>query len=267
MISNTGAHLRSLYDDQGGVARIFSRKVADYVASRPDYPAALYDQLQREAKLRPDAEIADVGAGTGLLTRGLLERGYQVVAVEPNAEMREAADHLLRAFAGYRSVAGSGESMSIESGCVDLVTIAHAFHWFDATKTRQECLRVLRPGGRVALIWNDRVLTDPLHVALNRVLSLYGGDKRSALVAHEERGDVPGFFGAQSPKMITLPHEHWLDETGLVALVFSRSYMPSRESPEGEKVREQVGAIFRGHAPGNRVCVRYTTVAYIGRPQ
>lgn len=266
MATDTGAHLRSLYVEQGGVARIFSRKVADYIASRPDYPAALYDRLQLEAELAPQSHIADVGAGTGLLTRGLLERGYRVVAVEPNTEMREAADHLLGRFPSYRSVAGMGESMTIESGSVDLVTVAHAFHWFEPGKARDECLRVLRARGKVALIWNDRVLTDPLHVALDEVLSQYGGVKRNALVAHEERGDVPRFFGRNPPKELALPHEHWLDEDGLVSLVFSRSYMPSRESSEGAKVRHLVRQIFGQHAQEGRVSVRYTTVAYIGRP-
>lgn len=247
--------------------RIFTRKVTDYIASRPDYPAALYDCLRMEAPLSPGAEIADVGAGTGLFTRGLVERGYRVIAVEPNAEMRMAADDLLRGnFPNYRSLPGSAESTTIRAGSVDLVTVAHAFHWFVAEKAKCEFLRVLRPPGKVVLIWNDRVLTDPLHVSLNRILCQYGGKKRNALMAHEERRDVPRFFGERAPREFSWPHECWLDEAALVSLVFSRSYMPGRESAEGVEVRKRVNHIYRQHAEEGRVRVRYTTVAYIGRP-
>ncbi|MDQ2734506.1 MAG: hypothetical protein M3Y55_05840, partial [Pseudomonadota bacterium] len=102
MSVDTGAELRSLYFDQGGVASIFSAKVVDYVSSRPDYPAALFEMLEASCSLGPESVVADVGAGTRLLTGGLLQRGYSVVAVEANAEMRQAADHFLAGIQRYR---------------------------------------------------------------------------------------------------------------------------------------------------------------------
>jgi ubiquinone/menaquinone biosynthesis C-methylase UbiE len=102
--------------------------------------------------LSAGAAIADVGAGTGLLTRGFLARGYNVVAVEPNPAMREACDRYCGAFERYRSVEGTAESMPLAAGSVDLVTAAQAFHWFDIERARAECLRVLEPDGRVALV-------------------------------------------------------------------------------------------------------------------
>jgi SAM-dependent methyltransferase len=259
---DTGAELRSLYDDAGGVASIFSGKVADYQASRPDYPQALFDALR--ARVAKGSRVADLGAGTGLLTRGLLAAGYRVLAVEPNPQMRAAADFLLGKHDAYRSVNGSAESVPTPDASLDLITAAQAFHWFDIERARHEAQRVLAPGGRVALIWNDRVLDDPLHVALDEVFADFGGARRSALVAHEERHDVPRYFADAAVEELSWPHEHRLDQVGLQALVFSRSYMPDRQSPEGCQAAAQIGRIFAELANGAQIAVRYRTVLIIG---
>lgn len=263
---DTGSRLRLLYEPQGGVGEVFGSKVADYAASRPDYPAQLFETLASTCGLRRESLIADVGAGTGLLTRGFLSRGYRVVAVEPNAQMRRACDDLLGSMAGYRSAEGRAERIRLESGSVDLVTAAQAFHWFDIERAREEFLRVLRADGQVALIWNDRLATDPLHAALDELFSEFGGEKRSALVAHEDRRDVPLFFRDAHPTTFKWPNEQLLTEDALLSLVLSRSYMPDRESPSGEEVRTRVRRIFDAEADQGSVRVRYTTVAIVGRP-
>lgn len=267
MANDTGAQLRSLYEPQGGVRGIFSSKVADYVASRPDYPAPLFESLKVECRLPLGAVVADIGAGTGLLTQGLLVHGYNVIAIEPNAAMRAAADHMLKRFQGYSSVDGTAESIPLSPSSVDLITAAQAFHWFEIDRAKTECLRVLRPHGQVALIWNDRVSSDPLHIAIDEVFAQFGGAKRDALVAHEKRGDIPKFFGATVPSERTWPHEHFLNEAGLLSLVFSRSYMPDRNSPSGKEVGRKIRQVFKRFATDGHLVVRYTTVATIGRPQ
>lgn len=267
MSMDTGPRLRSLYEAQGGVGAIFSGKVADYVASRPDYPAELFTALRDKCSLLPGAKVADIGAGTGLLTQGLLSAGYEVVAVEPNAAMRLAADCNLGHNVGYRSVEGTAEAVPLESCSVDLITAAQAFHWFDVDRAREEFLRVLRPHGHVALIWNDRVSAEPLHVALDEVFTRYGGVRRGALVAHEERGSVPGFFGLNASAEFSCPHVRFLNESSLLSLVFSRSYMPDRNSALGVEAAREVSKLF-GHFSINDILpVRYRTVAIIGRPQ
>lgn len=267
MTHATGAHLRSLYQPQGGTGQIFSSKVTDYVASRPDYPAALFDTLRIPCCVPDGANVADVGAGTGLLTQGLLAQGYTVTAIEPSDGMRAAADHALAQFAGYRSASGTAEQLPLADASVDLITAAQAFHWFDIPRARVEFLRVLKPQGQVALIWNDRVSTDPLHVALDGIFAQYGGDKRGAMLAHDERSDVPAFFDSGAYQQWTWPHAHHLDEAALLSLVFSRSYMPARDSALGQQASEDVRRLFQSLATGGVVAVRYTTLAIIGRPQ
>jgi len=265
--TDTGTQLRSLYEQDGGVRAIFSAKVADYTASRPDYPAQLFVALRATCNLSVGAVVADIGAGTGLLTQGLLQQGYRVVAVEPNPAMRKAADHFLGKSQGYRSVDGCAESIPLETSSVDLITAAQAFHWFEIERARAECLRVLRPKGQVALIWNDRVLNDPLNIELNTIFAQFGGAKRAALVVHEERADVPKFFGATVPMEFSWHHEHSLNEGGLASLVFSRSYMPERDSPAGREVNLRVRQIFNRLSSAGLLAVQYRTVAMVGRPE
>lgn len=262
-----GAKLRSLYARAGGVRSIFSHKVADYAASRPNYPDALFHLLQQRCAPSPAITVADVGAGTGLLTHGLLQCGYRVIAVEPNAGMRRAADEWLGGMDGYRSVDGGAETIPLAAASIDLITVAQAFHWFDVEASRREFLRVLGPGSLVALIWNDRVLEDPLHVALDEIFGQFGGDQRSALADYEDRLKVPQFFGAPKPEEFSWPHQHTLDEPGLLSLVLSRSYMPARESPEGSRAAESVHRVFQRFATGGRVTVPYRTRLYLGSPR
>ena len=266
MSDDSGARLRQLYESQGGVGAVFSTKVAHYLASRPNYPAALFDRLSALGVLPPNAAVADIGAGTGLLTRDLLARGHSVVAVEPSDEMRAAADCLIGAHPRYLSVAGTAEVSTLAPQSVDLITAAQAFHWFDIEPAQRECLRILRPHGQVALIWNDRVLADPLQVSLDAVFAEFGGARRGAMRAHEERTPVPHFFGGPPAQSIDLPHEHRLSCDGLVSLAFSRSYMPALNGDAGQSARRRVEAVFAEHAEGDSVVVRYRCVAFMFQP-
>jgi len=259
--------LQRLYAPRGGVAAVFSAKVTDYVASRPDYPPALFHHL-RELLISLTTPgqprvIADLGAGTGLFTAGLLGLADEVIAVEPNTPMRAAADAWLGGQPGYRSLAGSAEATGLPSASVHLVTAAQCAHWWDLARAREECRRILAPGGRVALVWNDRLATDPLQQDLNGLFADHGGERRKALLADEMQRDPPAFFSGRC-EQISHAHVHGLDAQGLSALVFSRSYMPVRDSDAGRAVQQDLDALFQRHAQAGRVAVRYTTLAWIG---
>ena len=261
---DTGAALRGLYAATGGVAMVFDNKVADYQASRPDYSPALFETLAREVA---PSRVADVGAGTGLLTQGLLAREWQVLAVEPNSAMRAACDARLGALAGYRSAEGRAEAIPAAAASLDLITAAQAFHWFEPEAARAEALRVLSPAGQVALIWNDRQREQLLHRALDEeVFARHGGEGRLRLLAHEDRSQVGRFFAGAAPREWQWLHMHALDEAGLISLVFSRSYMPMPDSEQGQVVTATVREIFARFAQDGRVAVPYKTVLMLGRP-
>jgi len=254
------------------VHRVFDRRVADYVIARPDYPPALIDWLRGRPGISAHPDIADIGAGTGLLTRALLPWAARVWAVEPSAPMRDAALHSLGHDARFRAVDGSAEATGLPAASVDLVTAAQCFHWWSLPAATRECVRVLRPGAGCALIWNDRLDGDPLHEDMNELFDRYGSSKRAAMLAQPETGEVPRFF-AGTYERFEAPHNHRLSREGLQALAFSRSYMPRRDTPDGEAATAAFDALFERHvgnagvsdAPAT-VEVRYTTIAFFGQP-
>src|SRR5436190_3313568 len=130
----------------------FSNRVANYVKYRPGYPPQVLELFKNEMGLTPAKTVADVGSGTGLSTKPFLENGNTVYGVEPNANMREAAEEYLKEFPNFRSHDGTAEQTNLEDASIDFVTAAQAFHWFEPNKTRDEFLRILKPGGYMALI-------------------------------------------------------------------------------------------------------------------
>ncbi|MFF3727923.1 class I SAM-dependent methyltransferase [Streptomyces erythrochromogenes] len=140
-------------------ARSFDAAAASYAAHRPGYPPALLDAVEELAG-RPlaGARVADVGAGTGIATALLHERGAEVLAVEPGDGM---AAQLRRAHPGIPVVRGDGDRLPLATGAFDLLTYAQAWHWTDPARSVPEARRVLRPGGALAIWWNDADLTVP----------------------------------------------------------------------------------------------------------
>jgi ubiquinone/menaquinone biosynthesis C-methylase UbiE len=140
--------------------RRFSNRVDNYVKYRPSYPAELIDLMIRDMRLTPSSIIAEIGSGTGKMTELLIARGLRISAIEPNTEMRHAAEALLRGFPNFTSVAAPAEATTLAPQSVDAIIVAQAFHWFDHAKCRVEFDRILKPGGGpIALIWNVRNIT------------------------------------------------------------------------------------------------------------
>jgi ubiquinone/menaquinone biosynthesis C-methylase UbiE len=135
----------------------FSDRVENYVRYRPGYPPEVMMALKAECGLSPNHLIGDIASGTGNWTRRLLENGNRVFGVEPNTEMRAAGERLLAGFPNFTSVAGTAEETTLADQSVDFVTAAQAAHWFDREKARREFVRVLKPQGWLALLWNERV--------------------------------------------------------------------------------------------------------------
>src|SRR5215212_5974113 len=125
----------------------FSNRVANYVKYRPGYPSEVLALFKNEMGLTSESVVADAGSGTGLSAKLFLENGNTVYGVEPNADMRAAAEKFLKQFPNFISHDGTAEKTSRDDSSIDFVTAAQAFHWFDAEKTRDEFARILRPGG------------------------------------------------------------------------------------------------------------------------
>jgi SAM-dependent methyltransferase len=176
------------------VARIgFGREAEAYERSRPSYPPDAVAWLVEHLRVGPEAVVVDLAAGTGKLTRLLLPTGASVVAVEPVLAMREILREVLPA---VPAVAGVAEALPLRRSSVDAVCVAQAFHWFDADRTFTELARVLRPGGRLGMVWNARDRTVDW---VDRVWSIMDAVERHAPWRdHENRPDAtlrnrPGF--------------------------------------------------------------------------
>jgi SAM-dependent methyltransferase len=162
--------------EKDSVAR-FSDRVVDYIRYRPSYPVEALDAIRAIGGLSAGAEVADLGAGTGIWTRILLDAGFQVTAMEPNLEMRRAAEESLGNQPGFRSLEGASDRTGLPPASVDLVTAAQAFHWFDVAKTRRECLRVLKQNAWVVLLFNERLVDgSPFLIAYESLLQRYATD-------------------------------------------------------------------------------------------
>src|ERR1700692_2082572 len=176
----------------------FSDRVEKYVLYRPGYPPEARQTLQTECGLMPRHVIADIASGTGIWTRMLLENGNAVFAVEPNAEMRKAGEGLLARFPKFNSVAGTAEATTLADQSVDFVTAAQAAHWFDREQARREFVRILKPGGWLVLLWNER-LTDSTKFLreYEQMLLTYGTDYEE--VRHERTTDAVNEFFDPAP--------------------------------------------------------------------
>jgi ubiquinone/menaquinone biosynthesis C-methylase UbiE len=258
--------LRALYAAEGGVPSAFSARVSDYAAYRPGYPDALFDYLTSRHPPGDEVTVVDVGGGTGLFTRGLLRRGYRSIAVEPSREMREVAERDLMSNHRFCSLAGTAESLPLKSQSIDLLTAAQAFHWFNAEHARAEFLRVLKPAGEVAIIWNDGVPRDRVRSAVDQLLDGYSGTKRAVLLARENRSPVHRLFRTSRVRARSFLNEQSFDEDGFTGFVFSGSFVPLRTTSEGRQLEIEIRSLFRRFERNGMLVVRYRTVIFMGRP-
>ncbi|WP_026733540.1 class I SAM-dependent methyltransferase [Fischerella sp. PCC 9605] len=199
----------------------FSDRVDDYVKYRPSYPAAAIDKILEG--LAPPSQLvaADIGAGTGISSRLLAERGVSVIAIEPNTAMREAAEpHPLVEFRD-----GTAEVTNLSDASVDLVTCFQAFHWFNPEPTLSEFRRILKPSGRLAVVWNNRDKEDALTAEYNRLVRAASNHHP----AESRMKTVEPLLGTKhfvNVREYTFVYRHELDLTGLIGRATSASYVP-----------------------------------------
>jgi len=242
----------------------FSDRVQNYVLYRPGYPAEVLHTLKTECGLVPGHVVADVASGTGIWTRMLLENGNRVVGVEPNAEMREAGERLLAGFPRFTSVAGTAEGTTLAAESVGFVTAAQAAHWFEREKVRREFVRILKPGGWLVLLWNER-LTDstPFLRDYEQLLLTYGTDYQD--IRHEHTtSEVNEFFDPEPYQEREFEMRQEFDYSGIEGRLLSSSYAPGPEHPRYAAMLKELRDIFDAHAVEGRATFEYKTRLYFG---
>ncbi|MQY06801.1 class I SAM-dependent methyltransferase [Actinomadura macrotermitis] len=230
-----------------------------YDRTRPGYPL---DSVRWTLGEKPRT-VLDLGAGTGILTRVLLEEGHHVTAAEPDEAMRE----MIGASSAELSVLpSSAEKIALPDGSVDAVLASHAYHWFDPEPAHAEIARVLRPGGLFAALWNLRDESVPWSAELSRILSdedagtdpetpaaimLHGAlgalrdgdpDRLSGWLRHPTFG--PRFSAIEQG---FFPHSETTTAAALLDLITSRSYYLNSSPERREEIEEQVKRLTDTH--------------------
>ena len=243
----------------------FSDRVDAYVRYRPDYPAQAVDWLLERSGLSAPGVIADIGSGTGISTRPLLERGHKVFAIEPNAPMRQYAEQSLGTFEGFKSVESTAEATTLAENSVDLITAAQAFHWFTQGAAKTEFNRILKPNGKVVLLWNDRVTTgDAFHAEYESLLKAYATDYERINHQNLDEADFEGFFDGDYV-FESFDNVQRLELTGLIGRVESSSYMPGPGHTKYPAMIDALHMLFDRHAINRAVTIAYKTTVRIGR--
>jgi SAM-dependent methyltransferase len=239
------------------VARGFQQGAEAYERGRPGYAGEVVQWLWHELGLGPGRTVLDVAAGTGKLTRELLPSGAAVIAVEPVPAMRAVLE---RVVPDARALDGTAEALPIDDGTVDAITVASAFHWFDGRAAAAEFRRVLRPEGRVALLWNRRRLDQPIHRAVDDIVGPY---RRWTPSHHRGEWREPlesgGLFAPAAERLV--PFEQVLDADRFVDRFSSISFVAALPDAERGRVLERLRAVAAAAAQPIRL--GYTAEVYV----
>ncbi|MFD2177915.1 class I SAM-dependent methyltransferase [Veronia pacifica] len=240
----------------------FTEKVADYVRFRPDYPEDVIDILAHYADKK--SQVADVGSGTGIFSKQLLESGYCVYGVEPNDNMRQAAEDALSDDVSFTSLNGSAESTGLDAASVNMITAAQSFHWFNNIATKEEFRRILTHDGVVAIIWNKRDLRSLFHREYDQLLKRYAVDYLKVTHLSITDQEVEAFFDHFEKKHVC-PHRQMMNFEQLVGRLRSSSYCPPQGSGEYQILVDQLEKLFNSHREGDHLYFEYQTCVYVGR--
>ncbi|MCL2351622.1 MAG: class I SAM-dependent methyltransferase [Firmicutes bacterium] len=245
----------------------FTGKAAIYAKYRPSYPREFIDYLYTEAGFNGDSTIADVGAGTGILSRQLAARGSRVILIEPNGDMLRTARKELAEFRNCEFLHSAAENIALPDDSVDFVTVAQAFHWFDRERFKAECRRLLRPGGKVMLVWNDTHNggADEMNAEIARVNEKYCRDFAGFSGGTAQKSEMYEDFFEGGCVFRRFAGSRTLDEETFVGGSLSGSYAP-KEGADG--YTEYVGAlrdVFRRFSINGTVTNPVVTRSYCGK--
>jgi SAM-dependent methyltransferase len=243
----------------------FSNRVQNYLKYRPSYPPEILPLLESECSLTAESIIADIGSGTGLLTELFLKNGNPVFGIEPNLEMRTAGEKVLAKYPKFTSVDAVAEATTLPDHSVGFVVAGQAFHWFDRAKTRDEFVRILKPGGWVMLAWNGyRVKSSPLMAAYQDMVVRYGTDYSE--VRREVEGcDVESFYAPAVCTCVRYEFQQNFDFEGLKGRFLSASFVPGPDHPNYEPMLNDLRKIFDANQQDGKVVFAYETVLYYGQ--
>ena len=246
----------------------FTGKADIYKKFRPSYPKELMDYLYSQVGFSRDSAIADIGAGTGIFSRLLLERGSRVYCVEPNGDMRRALEQDLSGFNNFISVSGNDKNTGLQDKSVDFVTAAQAAHWFDRQAFKSECQRILKSGGKVVIVWNNRDDSNEFVIKDYDIRKKYAvGDKKGLSSLGSPPLDLSDFFADGFYDYKTFRNDLILNREDYIGMNLTRSYSPKKEqeSEEYHGFVKEMNELFDEYNINGILNYPHFTEIYVGR--
>ncbi|HVZ95301.1 MAG TPA: class I SAM-dependent methyltransferase [Chitinophagaceae bacterium] len=239
----------------------FSDRVEDYIKYRPGYPPQMLQILQREIHFTKDFVIADIGSGTGISTGIFLANGNRVYAVEPNDEMRHAAELKFSVNSNFISVNGRAEKTNLEDDSIDLIFCAQSFHWFNNAETKSEFERILSPAGHIALVWNVRNENDPFQKEYEALLREIPDYSTVSRIHNATESSIREFFLPRMLHQESIPNLQTFDIDGFRGRLLSSSYFP-KEGKEYERLIGKATTLFDKYQQNGFIRFGYDTKIY-----
>jgi len=242
----------------------FANRVEHYIKYRPKYPHAVIEFLTTKLNLKPSDIIADIGCGTGIFTEMLLDNGNEVYGIEPNNEMRNAAETLLNKYSKFRSKNGTAEDTTLPVDCVNFIFSAQAFHWFKREKAKIEFQRILKKNGWVVLLWNSRVNDSSQFMnEYENFLKIYSVDYNLVSHTNIDKFEYDSFFS--SYEVMHFPNQQSFNFEGLKGRLLSSSYAPDENHPDYNITMKKLESLFHKFEKNETVEFIYDTEMYYGR--
>lgn len=243
----------------------FTGKASAYEKYRPAYPEEFIDYLYSQAGFKKESVIADIGSGTGILSGQLLERGNRVLCVEPNADMRQKAEKNLSGYSNFSSVDGTDENTGLNDNSVDFITVAQAFHWFNTVGFRKECRRVLKPGGKVVLVWNSRAAGSEIVIENAAICRRFCPAFKG--FSGGEKNDIDTFavfFKNGIFENKNFENNMAYDLENFIGRNLSSSYAPKENEGNYEGFAAELTRLFEKYKQKNKIVMPNITRCYIG---
>lgn len=242
----------------------FSNRVQNYVKFRPHYPREIVPFLKDKIALTPEKIIADIGSGTGISSELFLANGNTVYGVEPNKEMRQAAEELFKNNKKFVSINGTAEQTTLADNSVDVIVAGQAFHWFDRKATKKEFQRIAKSQAHLVLIWYSRNMESLFQQEYEKLLLDYGTDYQGIDHRNVKEETIAEFYLPAHYCMKTFKQSQWFDFEGLKGRLLSCSYIPLEANAQYNEMIDRLKEIYAQYSDGNKIEFQYDYILYYG---
>lgn len=243
----------------------FSNRVENYVRYRPHYPKEIIPCLKSKIGLTDQKIVADIGSGTGISSEIFLENGNTVYAVEPNKEMREAAEKIHNKDMNFISINATAENTSLKNNSIDLIVVAQAFHWFDKVQAKREFQRLAASDCHLILIWNDWKLESHFQQAYEQMLKEFAPEYEKVNFRNVDESTIRTFFAPHTYSVQSFSNSQYFNFDSLKGRLLSSSYAPLEGENGYKPMMNRLKKIFEEFSVNSQVEFEYNCNLYFGK--